>query len=82
MSEHVFGDRCLGNVDSEFEQLAMYSRGSPEKIISAHGADEFANILRNPRSSRFTMTTFPSPKQSVSLAMPTNDCFRFNNDER
>ena len=51
MSDHVFSDSCLRDVDSEFEQFAMNSRGSPEGVILAHGADELTNIFRNPRSS-------------------------------
>ena len=34
MSDHVFSDSCLRDIDSEFEQFAMNSRGSPEGIIS------------------------------------------------
>ena len=81
MSKHVFSNGCLRDIDSEFEQFAMNSRGSPEGIIFAHGADEITNILGNPRSSRFTMLAFPGPKQMESFTMPGNDCFRFNNDE-
>ena len=51
MSDHVLGDSCLKDIDSEFEQFAMNSRGSPEGVILAHGADELTNIFRNPRSS-------------------------------
>jgi len=81
MSDHVFGDRCLGNVDPEFEQFAVNSGGSPEGMVFAHGADEITNILGNPGPSRFAMPAFPGPKQSESLAMPGDDCFWFNNDE-
>ena len=59
----------------------MNSRGSPEGIIFAHGADEIANILGNPRSSRLAMPAFPGPKQSESLAMPGDDGLRFDNDK-
>jgi hypothetical protein len=81
MSNHVFGNCCLRDIDSEFEQFAMNSRCSPEGIIFAHGADEIANILGNPRSSRLTVPAFPGPKQSESLAMPGDNGFRFNNNE-
>ena len=81
MPDHVFSDSCLRDIDSEFEQFAMNSRGSPEGIIFAHGADEITNILGNSRSSRFTMLAFPGPKQTESFTMPGDDCFRFNNDE-
>ena len=30
ISDHVFSDSCLGDVDSQFDQFAMNSRGSPE----------------------------------------------------
>jgi hypothetical protein len=57
------------------------SRGSPEGIIFAHGADEFTHIFRNPRSPRLAMPAFPSPKQAESFAMPSDDRFRFDEDE-
>ena len=81
MSNHVFGNGCLRDINSELEQFPMNSRGSPEGIIFAKGADELTNIFRNPQSSRLAMPTFPGPKQSESLVMPTNDCIRFNNNE-
>jgi hypothetical protein len=59
----------------------MNSGGSPEAIVLTHGADEITNVLRNPGPSRFSMPAFPGPKQSESLAVPGDDCFRFNNDE-
>ena len=81
MSEHVFGDRCLGNVDSKLEQFAMNSRGSPEDIIFTNRADEITHLLGNPGSSRLAVPAFPGPKQSESLAMPSDDGFRFNDDK-
>jgi len=81
MSEHVFGDRCLGNIDSKLEQFAMNSRGSPEGIIFAHRADELTNLLGNPGSSRLTVSAFPGPKHAESPAMPGYDGFWFNNDK-
>jgi hypothetical protein len=81
MADHVFGDCCLGNVDSELEQFAMNSGGSPEGIVFAHGADEITNILGNPGPSRFAAPAFPGPKESESLAMPGNNGFWFNDDE-
>ena len=81
MSEHVFGDRCLENVDSKLEQFAMNSRGSQEGIIFTHRADELTNLLGYPGSSRLALPAFPGPKQSKSLAMPSDDGFRFNNDK-
>jgi len=79
--EHVLGDGCLRNMDSQLEQFAMNSRGSPEAIISAHRADKLTDILGNPGPSRLAAPAFPGPKQSESCAMPGDDCFRFNNDD-
>jgi hypothetical protein len=33
-SDHVLSDGCLGDIDTEFEQLTVNSRCSPEKIAS------------------------------------------------
>ena len=81
MPDHIFGNGCLRDIDSKLKQFAVNSRGSPEGIISAHGADEFANILRNAWSSRLAMLTFPGPEQAESLAVPRYNCLGFDNDE-
>jgi hypothetical protein len=49
--DYLFGNACLGDIDSKFEQFTMNSRNSAERIIFAHGADEFANISANFRPS-------------------------------
>ena len=69
MSDHILRDGRLGDIDSEFEQFAMNSRGSPKRIVFAHVADELTKILGNPWSPRLAMPAFPGPKQSESLAM-------------
>lgn len=43
-SDHVLSDGCLGDIDTESEQFAVDSGGSPGQISLAHGADEFTDI--------------------------------------
>jgi hypothetical protein len=80
MSDHIFGDSCLGDIDSEFEQFAMNSRGAPERIFFADLSDQLANLSWNRRSSG-TSPALPSPKQAKTLAVPCNHCFWFDNDQ-
>jgi len=81
MSDHVFGDRSLGNVDSKLEQFTMNSRGSPEGIVFTHRADKLTDILGNPGSSRLAVLAFPGPKQAESFAMPGEYSFGLDNNE-
>ena len=42
--EHVFGDSCLREFDSDLEQLTVDARSAPARIGMAHLADEIANL--------------------------------------
>ena len=44
MSDHLLSNGCLRDIETEFEQFAVDSRRSPERISVAHGADELTNI--------------------------------------
>jgi hypothetical protein len=35
-AHHIFGDRRLGDLDAELQQLAMNAWRTPERILSAH----------------------------------------------
>ena len=78
---HVLGDRRLGDVNAEFEQLAVNARRSPQNIRLAHLLDQRASLGRDLRSSH-TLPALHSPKQPEAGAMPANDRIRFNNQYR
>ena len=78
---YVLGDRRLGDVNAEFEQLAVNARRSPQNIRLAHLLDQRASLGRDLRSS-CTLPALHSPKQPEAGAMPANDRIRFNNQYR
>ena len=55
---------------------------SPERIRQAHLPDEVPNFTRHFRPSRFTLPTLPGPIEAESPAMPGDDRFRLDDDER
>src|ERR1700738_2963431 len=58
--DHVLGHAGLSDVDAEFEQFSTEPRRSPQRIGSAHLADQLAYIQPNcwPATPRFR---FPAP---------------------
>src|ERR1022692_320859 len=66
MTDHVFGNRCLGQFDAELQKFSMDAWRSPARIGQAHFSDEIAQLGRN---------------EGSALAMPCNYCLRFDNDE-
>jgi hypothetical protein len=80
MTDHVFGNRCLGQFDAELQKFSMDAWRSPARIGQAHFSDEIAQLGRN-EGSALAMTTLPSPVVPKTFAMPCNYCLRFDNDE-
>src|ERR1019366_2965188 len=60
----------------------MDAWGSPERIRQAHLPDEVSNFARHFKPSGPTPSTLPGPIQAESPAMPGNDRFRPDDDER
>jgi hypothetical protein len=42
--DHVFGDGCLREFDSDLQQFSVNARGAPERIGEAHLPNEIANF--------------------------------------
>jgi len=81
MTDHVFGNGRLGNLNAQFQEFAVNSRRSPERVIATDGSNEIARLPRNKRTSGSAMTNLPGPVPLKSLTMPTNDGFRFDDDQ-
>jgi hypothetical protein len=79
MSDHVLGNRCLGYMDAEFEEFPVHPWGSLGGIGNAHFPDEFSDLSFSIRSSR--ATALPLPIKAKALTMPSNDCFRLDDQE-
>jgi len=79
LANHVLANRRLGDIDSEFQQLAVDPRSSPERICHAHFLDQLPYFLINGRVPRLAPSTLPSPVKTKASAMPANNRFRFDN---
>src|SRR5262249_10572026 len=80
MSDHVFGNRSLRDLNSEFEQFAVDPRRTPKRVLTADCSNQIASFLWNLGTSGSHMTCFPSPIQPESLTMPVDDGFRLDDD--
>ena len=81
MSDHVFGNRSLRDLDAQLHQLAVDPRCAPDRVLAAHRSNQIAYFSRNLRTSSLPVTNLPGPIPMKSLAVPTNDGFRFNDEE-
>src|SRR5262245_10711977 len=80
MADHVFGNRSLGDLNSEFEQFAVDPRRTPKRVLAAHCSNQIASFLWNLGTSRSPMTYFPSPIPPEYLTMPVDDGFGPDDD--
>ena len=48
----------------------MNPRSSPQRVVTAHGANQLANLLRHAWSPRFAASNLPGPEQAKALAVP------------
>src|SRR5262245_17454690 len=81
MADHVFGNGRLGNPYAKFQEFAVKSRRSPNRVVTTHGSNQITRLPRNTGTSRLAVTNLPSPVPLKSLTMPTNDGFRFDDDQ-
>src|SRR5262245_12750035 len=44
--DHVFGNRSLGNLNSNFEQFAVDPRRTPKRVFTAHCSSQIASFPR------------------------------------
>src|SRR4029453_2065325 len=70
-SDHVFGDRRLGDVNAQLEQFTVYAWGSPGGIGNAHFPDEFSDLSFSIGSS--WATALPTPIKTKAATIPTMD---------
>jgi hypothetical protein len=77
---HVFGDRCLRHLNTEFHEFAMDTRSSPAWVGEAHSMDQIPHFWRYSRAT-FATPTLPSPIKVKSLTMPRNNGLRFDNEQ-
>src|SRR5437870_8363311 len=68
---HVDRDRGLGDLDAQFEQLAMDLGSAPERVLEAHSSDKVAHLFADPRSAP-EWTGLPPPISGKAHSMPTH----------
>src|ERR1017187_3295686 len=64
------------------EQLTMDVGSTPERIFTAHPADQIADFVGNNRPAGLTAAYFPGPEQAKAPAVPRDDCLRPDDGQR
>jgi len=70
MSHHVFGDSGLGNLDTQFQQLAVNARCTPTRVVAAHHPDQIPDLLRYAGPTGLAAADSPRPEQAKAFTMP------------
>ncbi len=75
VAAHIPGDRRLGDLEAELEQLTMNTRRAPKCVRTAHLANERAQLSRDLRSAN-TVAGSPAPIRPKPSTVPANDGLR------
>src|SRR5712692_8708211 len=75
MSHHVFGDGWLGNLDTQFQQLAVNAWCTPARVVTAHHPDQIADLLRHAGPTWLAAADSPRPEEAEAFTMPGDNCF-------
>ena len=81
-AHHVFADAGFADVDAELEQLTVNAGCTPTRILTAHPADQIANLVRNDGASRSATLDLPSPEKAEARTMPGKDRLALNDGQR
>src|SRR5215472_8475064 len=71
--DHILAHARLADVDAQLEQLAVNWRSAPEWVLTTHGANQLAHLLRHARPPRLTVSDLPGPEQAKAFAVPADD---------
>jgi hypothetical protein len=71
-TDHVFTHAGFADINAQLEQFAMDPWSAPEWILSAHSADQIANLYRHGRTPGLAPSNFPPPKQAKALPVPAD----------
>src|SRR5664279_4625400 len=78
---HIPSDCRLSDLEAELEQFTVNVRGAPERVRSAHFANERAQLSRDLRSANMVARS-PAPIRPKPSAVPANDRLRSDNRNR
>jgi hypothetical protein len=80
MSDHVLRYSPLRHFNTQLEQLAVDAGRAPAWIGKTHPADEISDLLGYRRSA-VRKSALPSPVEAKALPVPSDDGFRFHDQE-
>jgi len=79
--DQILADGALGNLDPEFEKLAMDSRSTPCRVLPAHAADQFSGVGGNSWRASFAVADLPCPERPKQGSVPANHRLRLHNQQ-
>ena len=80
MADHVLCHCALGHFNAQLEQFAVYARRAPAWIGKTHPADQISDLMGYSWSP-VRNSAFPLPIEAKALAVPSDDGFRFHDQE-
>src|SRR4051794_39181776 len=80
--DEILAHARLPDVYAELQQLPVNARRAPARILVAHAPDEIPNIVRDRWPPSLASADLPRPEEAQRLAVPGNDCFGLDNDQR
>src|ERR1019366_9188996 len=72
--DHILGDARLCDLEPEHEQLAVDTRRSPKRVLTAHLPDHRAEVSLDLRSPS-QRPRLPTPIAAKARTMPTHERF-------
>ena len=78
IAHHALGDGGLGDLDAEFQQLAVNARCAPARVVATDPSNQILNLLRYPGSTWLATVDFPCPEQTESFPVPRDNCVRID----
>src|SRR5215467_681240 len=70
----------FGDLESQFQQFAMYLGRSPIRVFLGQALDQLTNLLRDLRSSAGWLGA-PTPVEAETSAVPADNGGRLDDDE-
>ena len=80
-TRHQIGHCPFGNLDSQFEQLAMNTRSPPKRVGFRYLQNKFMYFSAYSRSAGSFSSGLTAPIQLETLSMPPNDRFGLDDDQ-
>jgi hypothetical protein len=79
---HPARDGSLGNIETEFQQLAVDARGTPSGILNNHAENQLSQVFTDPLPAEgFSTARDPIPVKAESGAMPAYNGFGSNDNK-